>query len=101
MVILDISDVAHPQKIGQLPFTPPFISNIGAHSVVVIPPRNLALVDSESSAHDCNEALNHAPAGHLSGAANPTLLSVVPLPGPPRSLPHPNCTATNGRLRLH
>ncbi len=101
MVILDISDVAYPQKIGQLPFTPPFLSNIGAHSVVVIPPRNLAIVNSESIAEDCNEALNHASVVDVSDPTNPKLLSVFPVPVPPRGLPYTNFCAKHGRFGPH
>src|SRR5215813_7189493 len=60
LVILDISNPAQIKRVGQLPFTPPFLGNIGAHSALALPNRNLALVNSESIREDCNEPLNQA-----------------------------------------
>ncbi len=88
LVILDVSDPANIKKVGQLPFTPPFLGNIGAHSALPLPNRNLALVNSESIREDCNEPLNHASVVDVSNPANPTLLAVMPLPVPPRGLPY-------------
>jgi len=101
MVILDISDVAHPQRIGQLPFTPPFLGNIGVHSIVTIPDRNLAVLNSESIAEDCNEALNHASIADISDPTRPLLLSVLPVPVPPRGLPYRNFCEKRGRFGPH
>ena len=101
MVILDISDVGHPQRIGQLPFTPPFLGNIGVHSIVTIPDRNLAVLNSESIAEDCNEALNHASIADISDPTRPLLLSVLPVPVPPRGLPYRNFCEKRGRFGPH
>jgi len=81
-VILDVSNPAQIKKVGQLPFTPPFLGNIGAHSALPLPKRNLALVNSESIREDCNEPLNHASVVDVSNPANPTLLALMPLPVP-------------------
>lgn len=101
MVILDISDIAHPQRIGQLPFTPPFLGNIGVHSIVTIPDRNLAVLNSESIAEDCNEALNHTSIADISDPTRPLLLSVFPVPVPPRGLPYRNFCEKRGRFGPH
>ena len=101
MVILDISDVAHPKKIGQLPFSPPFLGNIGAHSIVTLPNRNLAIINSESIAEDCNEALNHTSVADISDPTRPRLLSVFPIPVPPKSLPYTNFCEKRGRFGPH
>ncbi|HEX7126619.1 MAG TPA: hypothetical protein VF406_12745 [Thermodesulfobacteriota bacterium] len=37
VVILDISDVSAPRMVGQLDFSPPFLANIGLHSVLPLP----------------------------------------------------------------
>src|SRR5262249_12414766 len=60
LVILDISDVSHPKLVGQLPFTPPFLGFIGAHSALPLPSRKIAIVNSEAIQEDCQEPLNHA-----------------------------------------
>ncbi len=102
MVILDISDVSNPQKkVGGLGFTPPFLANIGAHSVVPIVERNIATVNSESIVEDCNEALNHASIVDIANPANPKLLSVLPVPVPPRGLPYRNFCEKHGRFGPH
>jgi hypothetical protein len=41
MIILDISDVVHPKKVGQLSMSPPFASIIGMHTVIPVPERGL------------------------------------------------------------
>jgi hypothetical protein len=100
-VILDISDPAHIKKVGQLPFSPPFLGNIGAHSVLPLPRRNLAVVNSESIREDCNEPLNHASVVDVSNPAAPILLSVLPLPRPPEGLPYTNFCQKGGRFGPH
>jgi len=101
MVILDISDVSNPQKVGQLGFTPPFLGNIGVHSIVPIVERNIAILNSESIAEDCNEALNQASIVDISNPANPILLSLLPVPVPPRGLPYNNFCQKHGRFGPH
>jgi hypothetical protein len=101
LVILDISDVSRPQRVGQLPFTPPFLGNIGVHSVATIPSRNLAILNSESIAEDCNEALNHASVVDIGDPTNPKLLSVLPVPVPPSGLPYRNFCGKRGRFGPH
>ncbi len=101
LVILDISNVAAPRLVGQLPFTPPFLGNIGAHSVLPISTRNLAIVNSESIAEDCNEPLNHTSVVDISNKARPVLLSVFPIPLPPPGSPYKNFCEKGGRFGPH
>jgi len=101
LVILDVSDPAQIKKVGQLPFTPPFLGNIGAHSALPLPKRNLALVNSESIREDCNEPLNHASVVDVSNPSNPTLLAVMPLPVPPSGLPYKDFCQKGGRFGPH
>ncbi len=60
MIILDIANVARPKKIGQLMMSPPFASNIGVHTVIPVPDRKLAFINSEAIAEDCKEPLQQA-----------------------------------------
>ena len=101
LVILDVSNPAQIKKVGQLPFTPPFLGNIGAHSALPLPNRNLALVNSESIREDCNEPLNLASVVDISNPANPTLLALMPLPVPPRGLPYKDFCQKGGRFGPH
>lgn len=82
LVILDISDVARPKLLGQLGFTPPFLGFIGAHSVLPLPARKIAVVNSEAIREDCREPLNHASLVDIADPAKPVLLSMFPLPVP-------------------
>jgi hypothetical protein len=101
LVILDVSNPARIKKVGQLPFTPPFLGNIGAHSALPLPARNLAIVNSESIKEDCDEPLNHASVVDISNPAKPTLLSLLPLPAPPPGLPYTNFCHKGGRFGPH
>jgi hypothetical protein len=101
LVILDISDPAHPARVGQLSFTPPFLGNIGAHSVLPITTRNLAIVNSESIAEDCREPLNHTSMVNVANPANPVLLAIFPIPVPPPGSPFTDFCAKGGRFGPH
>ena len=101
LVILDISDVAKPRQVGRLDFSPPFLRNIGAHSVLPFPGRGLAVVLSEAIQEDCREPLNHASVVDISNPANPTLMSLMPVPMPPPGAPYRNFCEKGGRFGPH
>jgi hypothetical protein len=101
LILLDISDIKHPTKISQLPFTPPFIGGINVHSALPIVSRKLVVVNSESLAEDCKEALNHTAIVDVSNPAKPTLLSVFPIPLPPPGLGFTNFCDKGGRFGPH
>jgi hypothetical protein len=101
MVILDISDVTRPQLIGQLGFSPPFLERIGVHSVLPLPQRGIATVNSESIAEDCLEPLNHASVVDISNPANPRLLALMPLPLPPPGAPYRDFCEKGARFGPH
>src|ERR1700754_311018 len=79
MIILDISDVANPKKIGQLTMSPPFASNIGLHTVIPVPNRKIAFTISEAIAEDCNEPLQQASIVDIADPAKPRLMAMFPL----------------------
>jgi hypothetical protein len=83
VVMLDISDVSQPKFVGRLDFSPPFNPNIAVHSVLPLPGRELAVIMSEAIRTGCNEPLNHVSIVDISDPANPSLLSLFPLPVPP------------------
>jgi hypothetical protein len=101
LIILDISNPAHPTRVGQLDFSPPFIGNIGAHSALPVSSRNLALVTSESIAEECQEPLNHTSVVDISNPERPTLLSTFPVPVPPRGSRFDNFCEKGGRFGPH
>jgi hypothetical protein len=87
--------------VGQLPFTPPFLGFIGAHSVLPLPTRKLAVVNSEAIQEDCKEPLNHASVVDVANPARPVLLSIFPLPVPPPSAPYRDFCDKGGRFGPH
>jgi len=91
-VNLDISDVANPKLIGKLTFSPPFVS-VGApslHSALPLWDRNLLYVNSEAIAERCNEALNFAGLVDNRNPERPRLISLFPLPVPPKGASYKN-----------
>src|SRR5438045_9442901 len=98
MIILDISDVAKPKEISRLPFSPPFLSFIGVHTVVPVMEKRLAYVNSEAIFDDCKEALNHTSVIDISDLAKPRLVSPLPLPVPPATWKIKSFAAHGGRF---
>jgi hypothetical protein len=102
MIILDIQDVARPQLVGRLDFSPPFLSNIGVHSVLPLPARQLAAVCSEAIGEDCGEPLNHTSLVDISDPSQPVLRSVFPVPVPPEGAGFSDfCQREGGRFGPH
>jgi hypothetical protein len=101
VIILDISDVAKPREIGRLSYSPPFLSFIGVHSVVPVPEKKLAYVNSEAIFEDCKEPLNQASIVDIADLAKPRLVSLLPLPEPPASWPIKSFCERGGRFGPH
>jgi hypothetical protein len=87
MIILDISDVTKPKKVGQLDFTPPFHQGIAVHTALPIPSRGIAILDSEAGPENCKEPANHASIVDIKDPANPWLISLLPRPMVPPGYP--------------
>ena len=103
VVNLDISDAANPKLIGKLNFSPPF-NAAGApslHSVLPLWDRNLLYVNSEAIAERCNEALNFAGLIDNRNPARPRLISLFPVPIPPKGAPYKNFCEKGGRFGPH
>ena len=101
LIILDISDVANPQLVGQLDFSPPFLDFIGVHSVLPLPSRGLLWANSESIRENCEEPLNQASLVDISDLTNPTLISLMPVPEPPKGAPYANFCEKGARFGPH
>jgi hypothetical protein len=101
MVVVDISDVTAPTEVGRLDFSPPFNPNIGVHSVLPLPGRDLAVVCSEAIRSRCMEPLNHSSVVDISDPAAPVLLSTFPVPEPPRGAPFATFCDRGGRFGPH
>ena len=101
---LDISDVHNPKPIGKLQFSPPFIQ-AGAqseHSILPIHGGKLVHINSEASAENCDQdALNFAGLIDNADPAKPRLLSLYPLPLPPKDAPYTSFCDKGGRFGPH
>jgi hypothetical protein len=103
VINLDVSDVANPKPIGKLTLSPPF-NAAGApslHTVLPLWDRNLLYVNSEAIAERCNEALNFAGLIDNKNPARPRLISLFPVPVPPKNAPYRNFCEKGGRFGPH
>lgn len=100
-VILDISDVMRPTLVGDLPFSPPFLSFIGVHTAVPLTKRPLVVVNSEAIAERGQEALGYAGIVDVSNEKEPRLVSLFPVPQPPKALGIKHFYERPGRFGPH
>lgn len=82
MIVLDISEPTRPRQIGRLPFSPPFHSVFGVHTVLPLPEQGIAYINSEDVSYGRGPA-NFAGIVDIADPARPTLLSLLPQPQPP------------------
>ena len=104
VVILDISDVAKPKLIGRLNMSPPFKAGAtSGHGVLKIPGKPLLFANSEAGggAGGCTEPLNYASMIDIKDPTKPRLMSVFPLPVPPKGLPYTDFCDKGGRFGPH
>jgi hypothetical protein len=101
VVVLDISDVTDPRLVSQLDIGAAFSSSIAMHTVVPLPERRLAVVNTEAIAEEVDEPYNFAGIVDLSDETQPRLISLLPPPVPPPSAPYPNFNKRGGRFGPH
>ena len=87
MIILDISNISRPEEISRLSFSPPFHLQFSMHSVLPLPEKGLAYVNSEDTSYG-KGPLHHASIVDISDSSNPMLLSLFPEPIPPTGAPY-------------
>lgn len=100
-VILDISDKTQPAMISDLPFSPPFAANIAVHTAQPLTKRPLVVVNSEAIVENCDEPLGSSGIVDVSDEKNPRLISLFPLPLPPKEAPYRNFCQKGGRFGPH
>jgi len=100
-VILDIADPARPKLISELPFSPPFQSFIAVHTSLPLTKRELVIVNSEAIVENCDEPLGYAGIVDIRNEADPRLISLFPLPKPPKDAPYRNFCEKGGRFGPH
>ncbi len=101
-IIADVSDPANVKEIGRLDFGPLFgPTHLSVHSSLPYLERNLAIVNSEAIAEQCDEALNFAGLVDISDPAQPQLVANFPLPQPPAGEPADYFCSRGGRFGPH
>jgi hypothetical protein len=101
LVILDIADVAHPELVSSLSFHPPLGSSIALHTALPLPDRDLVVVNSEALNEGAGDPLNFAGIVDVTDEADPTLISLFPLPQVPDGYPHESYYEKGGRFGPH
>jgi hypothetical protein len=101
-IIADISDPSNIREISRLDFGPPFgPTHLSVHTALPYLERNLAIVNSEAIAENCDEPLNFAGLVDLSNLEEPRLISQLPLPQPPEGEPADYFCTHGGRFGPH
>ncbi len=104
VINLDITDIAHPRLIGRLQMTPPFAS-VGPQSVHTVLPlwdRKLLYASSEAMASGCDtDALSFAALIDNKDPSKPRLISMFPVPRPPKNAPYKDFCDKGGRFGPH
>ena len=104
LVILDVSDVTRPRCLGQLPFMPPFSSQLAGsrtHTALPLPGRNYCVVTNEGERYtwfsperikqnNRAQALNNLHMIDVRDPAYPTLIAEFPYPEVPPAFPYKN-----------
>jgi hypothetical protein len=103
LVILDISDVRRPALVGRLALPADLGSAIGVHSVVPIPGRKLAVINSEPLGERCPGAdgRNYAAIVDIADEAAPRIVSFLPEPHPPPGSSFATFCDRGGRFGTH
>ena len=103
VINLDITDIAHPKLIGELPLIPPFANTAtqSIHTVVPLWDRKLLFASGEPMRRNCKEGLTGAVFIDNSDPKNPQLLSVFPTPRPAPGAPYKNFCDKGGRFGPH
>jgi hypothetical protein len=109
VAILDISDIAHPRTISELKVSPPFTvgGGIPVHDVLYVPGKNLLYAHSEATTGDNPNSEPCSGGFWLSGLidikdpAKPRLMSLFPVPVPPKDAPYTDFCDKGGRFGPH
>ena len=101
-IIADISEPANVEEIGRLDFSPPFgPAHLSVHTTTPYLERNLAIVNSEAIAEECQEALNFTGLVDISDMSQPRMISQFPVPQPPEGEPLDYFCTHGGRFGPH
>lgn len=108
VVVLDISEISKPREIGELTLSPPF-GGIPVHDVLPIPGKPLLFAHAEGTAGGdsptgplaCSSPLSLVGMIDIKDETKPRLMSVFPLPEPPKGAPYSDFCDKGGRFGPH
>lgn len=123
-ILVDVSDVTKPKKLGQIKMTPPFSGKVAGarcHTFLPLTGRNYAVLTNEgerfahwskevieNSGHPGAQPMNNLHMIDVSNPADPTLIAEFPYPEVPKDYPYPNfntagmdCQGPFGPHNLH
>lgn len=101
MVILDIQNQSEPRLVSTLSVYPPLGSSIAMHTVVPLPERGLAVVNSEALRERCDEPTGFAGIVDISDETEPLLISLFPTPTVPKEAEYSSFSTRGGRFGPH
>ena len=100
-IIADISDVKNPRLVSHMHFGNALGSSLGAHTMLPIRARGLALINTEAIAEESNEPLNYTAVVDISEETRPKVISMFPIPEPPEGASYSNFSKRGGRFGPH
>jgi hypothetical protein len=95
LIVLDIEDVTNPRLVARIPFSPPFHSTFGVHTVLPVPSRGVAYVASEDTSYG-KGAAHFAGIVDISTPTQLRLISLFPEPIPPDGADYRSFSARPG-----
>ncbi|HEX7231843.1 MAG TPA: hypothetical protein VF452_15695 [Candidatus Binatia bacterium] len=99
-IVLDLSEMAAPKMVSQLPFRG-ITATQGIHTYLPLPRRKIALINDEAIRENGEENLNMAGIADISDERWPRMLSLFPLPQPPGESGLANFYVKGGRFGPH
>lgn len=101
LIVLDISDPGCPTLVGRLDLGAAFSNHIAMHTVVPLPGRQLAVINTEAIAERVEEPYNLAGIVDIADPSAPRLLSLLPPPTAPADAPYERFHTRGGRFGPH
>lgn len=101
VVIVDTSDPTDIREVGRLDIGGAFASTIAMHTVIPLPERGLAVVNTEAIAELAEEPYNFAGIVDITDVSDPRLVSLLPPPVPTADAGYANFHRRGGRFGPH
>jgi hypothetical protein len=100
MIILDLEDLAKPRMVGRLDIGS-FGGIVGAHSVLPLPDRQLAVMTTEANAEEDRDPMNLVLTVDMRDVTKPKPIANFPVPEPPPELGISDFQDRGGRFGPH